>query len=200
MSLKHRSKKQVPGAQVTPWEIKEAALKIIQFVLSDDPVTRISISEARVYRPSRSRIWQATYTGAEGGQVWRSTGLTNKRQALLVAKRWEAESRAQRGKTGKSTIKPIVRVRGSEPGLSQREVGLLLNLSERAVSQIERRALRKLFAHPGLRQAWYQYLAGELEEEVALALTPQEVQALFKLTYTMQERLVLKGILTRVQS
>jgi len=70
MSLKHRSKKQVPGAQVTPWEIKEAALKIIRFVLSDDPVTQISISEARVYRPSRSRIWQATYTGAEGGQVW----------------------------------------------------------------------------------------------------------------------------------
>jgi DNA-binding NarL/FixJ family response regulator len=199
MSLKHRSKKQVPGAQVTPWEIKEAALKIIQFVLSDDPVTQISISEARVYRPSRSRIWQATYTGAEGGQVWRSTGLTNKRQALLVAKRWEAESRAQRGKTGKSTRKPIVRVRGSEPGLSQREVGLLLNLSERAVSQIERRALRKLFAHAGLRQAWHQYLAGELDEQVAVALTPQEVQALFKLTYTTEERLVLQGILKRVQ-
>jgi hypothetical protein len=52
MSLKHPSKSRYPGAQVTPWEIKEAALKIIQFVLSDDPVIQISISEARVYRPS----------------------------------------------------------------------------------------------------------------------------------------------------
>ena len=139
MSLKHPSKKQVPGAQVTPWEIKEAALKIIQFVLSDDLVTQISISEARVYRPSRSGIWQATYTGAEGGQVWRSTGLTNKRQALLVAKRWEAESRTQRGKTGKSTRKPIVRVRG-EPILTNLAAAIVMAAAPRT-----RRPLQGMF-------------------------------------------------------
>jgi DNA-binding NarL/FixJ family response regulator len=186
----------VPG--ITDRDVKDAARKILEFLLSDDALAEIS--EARVYRSPRSRIWQAVYTGPEGGQAWRSTGLTNKQQALLVARRWEAEARAQRQKMGKTTRKPIVRVQGSASGLSQREVALLLNLSERAVSQIERRALKKLFAHPVLRQVWRQYLAGELEEQEAVALMPQEVQALLKLTYTMQERLVLQGILTRVQS
>jgi hypothetical protein len=178
-------------------DIKDAARKILEFLLADDDV--VDLYEARVYRSPGSRIWQAVYTGPQGGQAWRSTRLTNKQQALLVARRWEAEARIQREKMGNKPRRPIVRVRGSEPGLSQREVGLLLNLTARAVGQIERRALKKLFAHPTLRQIWDQYLAGELEEQRAVALIPQEVQALLNLTYTPQERLVLQGILKRIR-
>ena len=73
------------------------------------------------------------------------------------------------------------------------------HLSERAVGQIEWRSIKKLLAHPGLRQVWQEYLAGELEEESQEALTLQEVQALFNSTYTLEERLLLERILSSVQ-
>ena len=84
--------------------------------------------------------------------------MTDRRQALLVAKRWEAEARAHRLSLGRSLRKPILPVRRPEPGaarsglLSQKEVAQLLKMSERGVREVERRALVKLRKHPLLRQ------------------------------------------------
>ena len=75
---------------------------------------------------------------------------------------------------------------------------MLLNISERGVRAIERRALRKLRNHPLLRQVWREYLAGELEENQE-ALTPDEIQALLNLTRTREERSLIQKIVTMTQ-
>ena len=149
--------------------------------------------------PKRSRVWQAVFTGPEGGQVWRSTGLTNREQALLVAKKWEREARAERVKFGQSPRRPAMRVRRTTPftgtgPLTQREVAVLLNISERAVKAIERRAIQKLSNHPVLRKVWQQFLSGELDEDHPI-LTSEEFEALFHLARTMEERLTLQKVL-----
>lgn len=172
---------------------------IVNMLLAQQPVLRSPVAEASVHRGTRSRIWNAVFTGAAGGQVWKSTGLTDRDQALLVARKWEAEARAERAKLGRTARKPILRVRPSEPGtrvggLTQKEVALLLNLSERAVRQIEIRAIQKLRNHPLLRQVWRQYLAGELEEG-RYALTPDEIDALFDLVCTPEERDLIQKLL-----
>ena len=76
---------------------------------------------------------------------------------------------------------------------------MLLNLSERGVREIERRAFRKLRAHPALRQVWQQFLAGELEESAA-QLSRQEIAALWRLARTSEERQLLRKVLRLVQS
>lgn len=146
------------------------------------------MSEASVHLPKRSRVWQAVFTGPEGGQVWRSTGLTDREQALLVAKQWEREARAEHAKLGRSPRRPAMCVRRTTPltgtgPLTQREVAMLLNISERAVKAIERRAIQKLRNHPMLREVWQQFLSGELDED-QLILTSEEVEALFHLART----------------
>lgn len=170
---------------------------IVEVLLGDELLTYLTISEATVHLPKRSRVWQAVFTGPEGGQVWRSTGLTNQEQALLVAKKWERESRAERAKLGPR--RPAIRVRRTTPltgtgPLTQREVAVLLNISERAVKAIERRAIQKLCNHPVLRKVWRQFLSGELDED-HLILTSEEFQALFHLARTMEERLILQKVL-----
>src|SRR5262249_8626305 len=135
----------------------------------------------------------------EGGQVWRSTGLTDREQALLVAKKWEREARAERAKLGLSPRKPAMRVRHTAPftgsgPLSQREVALLLNISERAVKVIERRANQKWRNQPVLREVCQQFLSGEPDEHQS-NLTPEEVESLFALARTTEERLILQKVL-----
>ena len=102
---------------------------IVNMLLAQQPVLRSPVAEASVHRGTRSRNWNAVFTGAAGGQVWKSTGLTDRDQALLVARKWEAEARAERAKLGRTARKPILRVRPSEPGtrvggLTQKEVAL----------------------------------------------------------------------------
>jgi AspT/YidE/YbjL antiporter-like protein len=99
----------------------------------------------------------AVFAGPErGNQVWRSTGLTDRDAALAQARTWEAEARIQRQALGKQPRRAAVRVRRSsaESGgfgpLTQREVAALMKLSERAVRNIEKRALGKLKNHPAL--------------------------------------------------
>ncbi len=145
----------------------------------------------------------ASFTAADGGQQWRSTGTTDRAQALKIAQRLEAEARARRTKLGLGPRKALVRARqaptGTAPGpLTQREVAQILNLSERAVRQIERRAIQKLLAHPVLRRTWQQYVAGELDE-TSLHLTPSEIQALFGLAHTSEERRVLRKVIRLTQ-
>jgi hypothetical protein len=103
------------------------AEQIVQILLGEEPEAESRLSEASIHRPKRSRVWQAVFTGPTGGQTWRSTGLTNRHQALLVAKNWEAEARSERGRLGGTVKKPVWRVRrpandtGVRP-LTQREV------------------------------------------------------------------------------
>jgi DNA-directed RNA polymerase sigma subunit (sigma70/sigma32) len=69
--------------------------------------------------------------------------------------------------------KPVVRAGRQRIGLTQKEVAVIMKLSERSIRQIEKRAIRKLMQHPALRQIWRDYLAGELDED-QLALTRRQ--------------------------
>jgi len=139
------------------------------------------------------------YTALE---VWRSTGLTDRAQALLVARRWEAQARAERATRGQRPNKPLVRIRqsaqGTTIGLTQKEVSLLLGISERTVRAIEHRAIQKLKNHPLLREIWQDYLRGKLEEH-EWSLTAAEVAALFALTHNPSECRLLQRILRLTQ-
>ena len=77
---------------------------IVEVLLGDRLFPHLPISEATVHLPKRSRVFQAVFTGPEGGQVWRSTGLTDRDQALLVAKKWEREARTERAKIGRAHV------------------------------------------------------------------------------------------------
>jgi hypothetical protein len=76
---------------------------------------------------------------------------------------------------------------------------MLLNLSERSVREIERRAFRKLRSHPALKEVWQQFLAGELGEDSSSSLSHEEVAALFRLARTTEERQVLRKVLRLVR-
>lgn len=125
--------------------------------------------EASVHLPSRSTRWVATYRDATGWQVWRSTGLRNRRSALRVAKRWEVDARRQRSARGGLPRKPTIRVR---PGSRERELGLLtqdevaarLGISQRGVREIERRAFDKIRRHPALRGFWHDWTSGAIKK------------------------------------
>jgi hypothetical protein len=82
--------------------------------------------------------------------------------------------------------------------LTQKEVAILLNISERGVRAIERRALQKLRNHPLLRQVWRDYVAGELKENQE-ALAPNEIQALLNLTRTREERRLIQRIVMMIK-
>ena len=92
----------------------------------------------------------------------------------------------------------MMRAQLGKPALTQKEVGLLLGMSERAVRAAEKRALQKLRQHPLLRQLWQDFLAGELDESW-IELTPEEVQAVLGLVRTAEERRVVLKILRWVQ-
>jgi hypothetical protein len=183
--------------------IRRTAAEIVNRLLEEQPVGGVPVFEASVHRSNRSRIWNAVFTGPTGGQVWKSTGLTDRDQALVVARKWESEAREQRARLGHTVRRPVWRVSRSEPdsgtGLTQKEVALLLNLSERAVREIEHRALRKIRSHPLMREVWRQYLNGELDEQ-QLMLTPAEIEALFNLVSSTEERRLIQKVLRLTQS
>jgi hypothetical protein len=184
---------------------KQTATTIVDMLLAEEPLTETALAEATVHLPARGRVWVATFTGHAGGQVWKSTGFTDRRQAVALARRWEAEARAQRLRWGRSPRKAALRVRRREsdsPGsglLTQKEVAWLLGMSERGVKQAERRALEKLRNHPLLRSIWLKYLAGELDEH-RLALTEEEIHALFSVARTPEELLLVQKFLRLAQS
>jgi hypothetical protein len=195
MNLIERLLQTEPQAGMQSTRTSEAARRVVRFLLDESPFAEAPICEASVHRPTRSRVWVATFTGPTGGQIWRSTGLASRDQALLLAKRWESEARAQRA--AGTPVRPKLRVGRREPGtagpLTQKEIAQLLNISERAVRLIERRAIQKLFNHPALRQVWRKYLAGELDEDL-WNLTQEEINALLRLARTAQEWLLLRRV------
>lgn len=176
--------------------------QIVQKLLEEAEWVRALIGEASVHRPRRGKIWVASFTGSNG-QQWKSTGTTDRALALVRANEFAAAARAQRANSGSpdNPRKPGLRqVAGaSGGGLTQREVGLVLGLSERAVRAIERRALQKLARHPDLRELWRDYLAGGLTEQTQRLSLP-EIQALVGLTRSRAERAALRKALALVQT
>ena len=182
--------------------LKSAAAHIVDVLLAEQPEDRNRVFEASVHRSKRSQIWNAVFTGPGGGQVSRTTGITDRDQALLVARKWEAEARAERARLGATRRKPVLRARRSPsaagaPMLTQREVAQLLHMSERTVRAIERRAFRKIRNHPLMRQIWRQYVAGELDEHQS-TFHQEEIEALFSLARTPQEQRLLQKVLALI--
>lgn len=181
-----------------------AAQQIVRILLAQEPVAESWLAEASVHLPKRGTVWVATFTGPAGRQMWRTTGLTDRAQALLVARKWEAEAREQRTRLGQTPRMPVWRVRRAEPGsgigpLTQRKTALLLGISERAVREIERRAIEKLSRHPLLLDVWQRYLGGELDEHQP-ALTQDEIEALFNLTRTPEEQHLIEKVLALIHA
>src|SRR5439155_5899329 len=151
--------------------------------------------EATVRLPPRGGKFVAVFRGPEPGkQVWRSTGLRDRKAALALAKRWEIAARRQRAASGGGIRKPTIRVRrGSGEAaaglLNQREVAAILGISVRAVREIERRAFEKLRRHPALHRFWREYATGNVEESAGCQdLRRFEINALFRLARTALER------------
>lgn len=174
------------------------ANEIVKTLLEEgEPLVPSSVTEATVHLPPRCKIWMASFTGPEPGrQVWRSTGLTDQTQALLLARKWEAEARLRR-MAYRGFRKPSIRVQHSSQsgGLTQREVAVLLKMSLRGVREVERRAFAKLRRNPLLKEFWWRYLSGELEEEGQAPLTRAEIDALFELARTSDEQVVIGKVL-----
>jgi hypothetical protein len=179
-----------------------SAEEIVKILLEEvEPELRNPIREATVHLTPRSRVWVATFSGSEPGkQVWKSTGLADRSQALLLAKKWEAEARQQRA-TWRGFKKPSIRIRhpSASGGLSQKEVAMLLKMSERGVREVERRAFKKLSQHPILKEIWRQYLAGDLDEQAPQPLTLAEIQSLFDLARTPDEQAVIRKVLRLIR-
>jgi hypothetical protein len=173
--------------------------QLVSRLLDGEAQSPTSLREASAHRPRRGKIWVAYYTGLEPGQqVSRTTGLTDYPAALAQAREWEAQVKAQRAARGQKRT-PTLRVRrpaantASGP-LTQREIALLLGMSERGVRNVEKRALRKLAKLPFLSQFWSQYLKGELPEGLE-DLTPEEKSALLGLARTPNELFVMRKVL-----
>lgn len=111
------------------------------------------------------------------------------------------QSRARRDRVGRNTKPALVRVGSGRQrvGLTQREVAVILRLSTRAIRNIERRAMKKLLTDPELRQAWRDYLSGQLDES-EMALMPEEVDALLGLVRTAEEGIVLRKVLRMLKA
>jgi hypothetical protein len=88
--------------------------------------------------------------------------------------------------------------------MTQKEVAAILRISERTVRQIEKTALAKLRRHPALRNAWREWMSGEVEESYSTAgsgwaLTRAEVAAVYGLTRTPEERRAVTKLLALTQ-
>jgi hypothetical protein len=172
--------------------MKRRAREIIESAVDHQPT---ALLEATVRRPPRSSVYVATFTAAHGGQITRSTGQRGFDAAMELAKRWEAAARRER-EAAKSAggVTPITGQLSL--GLTQREVAMLMDLSERAVRSIERRAIRKLSRHPLVKAIWREYSESTTWPEEPL--TPQEVEALLSLATTWSERRVLWKVLSLI--
>src|ERR1035437_6129792 len=146
-----------------PHEIVEILIR------ADGSVSARRLVEVSVHLPARGSRWVAAFRDETGRQVWRTTGLREKGAALALAQEWEATAKRKREAHGALPGQPVVRVRAGSAErqlgwLTQREVAMILKISERSVREIERRAFDKLRRHPALRDFWREYRTGEVEE------------------------------------
>jgi hypothetical protein len=152
--------------------VRDAADLVAALLDTNGPGSARQIIEACVRLPARGHRWIAVFSGPEPDtQIWRSTGLTDYDEALRVAKRWEAEAKAERLANQAVARPPSLRVRAQRwrragaPGpRTQAEVADLLGMNVRTIRKIERQALKKLFRNPDLQQLWREYQQGQLQE------------------------------------
>ena len=164
---------------------------------ADERLPGAARDEASVHRPHHGRLSMASFRNEEGKQQWKVTGLTSHQMALNLGQEWENNARQIRVFSGDPK-----RSLGHTGGLSQPEVAAILNISVRAVRQIEQRAIAKLPRHPALRRVWREFFTGEVEESrelgveqlVAYALSFPEVVARFGLTSNRFERRGLERV------
>jgi hypothetical protein len=179
---------------------------LIEILLEEDnPPSAWALIEASVHLSTRGKRFNASFRDETGRQVWRTTGLTDRAAALALAKKWEEEARRKRAAQGDLPKKPTIRVRHgsgkSESGpFTEREIALLVGISERAVREIQRRAIDKLRRHPALRALWREWETGEVEEGVEVTtggwqLDASEIAAVYALARMPEERLVLRKLI-----
>jgi len=135
------------------------AKEIVDRLLDHGQLRSEWLAEASVYLPPRSSKWVAVFSGVEPGQqVRRSTGLTNREAALVLARKWERDAREERARAKMALKKPTIRAGAERPGvLTQKQVAAVLGMSERGVREAERRAMAKLCKDPALQQVWNAY-------------------------------------------
>jgi hypothetical protein len=164
-------------------EANDADLLVAQ--LLEQPIT-----EATIRLPPRSRRWLAIYTGPDGQQIARSTQLSDRKKALALARRWEAQARNKRMRR----IRPPIPLRNAGL-LTQAQVAAVLRISERGVREIEKRAIAKLRRHPLLRRIWAEFSAHHPDLDESLFLTRTEANALLSLARTPFEIQAIKALL-----
>lgn len=187
-------------------EPKEIVEILIQ---TDGPVSARHLIEVSVHLPRRGTKWVAAFRDETGRQVWRTTGLREREPALALAKEWESEAKRRRAAQPAAPPKTPIRVR---PGsgeeaiglLTQKEVAMILRISERSVREIERRAFEKLQRHPALKDFWREWTTGEVAEAVRRSpsewtLTRAEIAAVCALAGTTVERQALRKLLALTQ-
>lgn len=178
-------------------------------IQADGPVCARDLLEVSLHLPRRGSRWVASFRDETGRQVWRSTGLRDRERALMLAKEWEAE--AKRKRASQTHLRPRLTVR-VRPGsaqrqqgcLSQKEVALILRISERAVRQIEKTALEKLRRHPLLQSLWREWKTAEIKESTTLdapqwTLSPAEIAAVYGLAKTPTEREAVRKLIALTQ-
>src|ERR1035437_5439698 len=97
-----------------PHEIVEILIR------ADGSVSARRLVEVSVHLPARGSRWVAAFRDGTGRQVWRSTGLRDKKPALALAKEWEADAKSKRAAPGAVPTKLTIRVR---PGSAEKELG-----------------------------------------------------------------------------
>lgn len=141
------------------------AMHLIEVLLKADAILRARyLLEASVHLPRRGTRWMATFRDETGSQVWKATGLTDRNAVQAIADELEAQvkrKRAARG--GQQRERPQSGI--TKPGqLTQREVALILGISERGVRAIEKRAFEKLRKHPALKALWREWNPSTVDE------------------------------------
>jgi hypothetical protein len=182
---------------------------LVEILLRDCQSLARGLLEASVHPPLRGRIWRASFRDETGRQRWRSTGTTDRKAALALAHEWEEEAQSKRGAGPRPPQKALIRVMGGRGQadmdlFTQREVALIMKISERAVRNIERRAIAKLYRNPILRKLWREWSRGEIEEGSAPRsdwnLTPAEVASIYDLAQTSAERRVIRKVMALIGS
>ncbi len=172
-----------------------AELNQLQFQPGAPPSAR-NLIEASVHRPNRGRIWVATYRDGSGRQFWRSTGLSDRSAALILAQELERAAR-QRRAAEVDQLRPGSMSR-SEGQFTQKEIAMLMGISERAVRAIEKRALRKLNQHPAVRALWREWIGEGAASVEDAELTDAEIQAVYDLAWAPAERRVLDKLMALI--
>jgi DNA-binding CsgD family transcriptional regulator len=185
------------------------AIQFAEILLAPDAPNARCVIEASVHLPHRGKIWRASFRDETGRQRWRSTGTTDRSAALALAKQWEEEARRKRGPGLRPPEKALIRAVGggskADTALfTQREVALIMKISERAVRNIERRAVAKLRRNPVLKALWREWSRGEIEEQLVATshwkLTPPEIAAVYALAHTSMEREVIRKLMALIGS